>query len=267
MIKYFKEFYPKPFFDDKTQIDLNAYWVSTLIFVAEVFNKEEWKKLSLSNYNLIKNLTKDEIYHCYKDKDGVKVFLDDYAYLSQLMINFYEITGEINYLDDAKKIVQQTWNLFYDKENKILQKNPIKQNDLFVPPLDINDSNIPNGNSVFLLNCKKLEAITNDTKWQGMTKELIQSFHSFLNLKSTQMVSYIKNLDMCEELITFTFFGNIKKTKELQQFVKKNYLKSSTLIYKENPKENYLVVCKNQTCSNKIKIIEELKSVVKNYAI
>jgi uncharacterized protein YyaL (SSP411 family) len=258
---------PKPFFDDKTQIDLNAYWISTLIFVAEVFNKEEWKKLSLLNYNLIKNLTKDEIYHCYKDKDGVKVFLDDYAYLAQLMINFYETTGEINYLDDAKKIVQQTWDLFYDKENKILQKNPIKQNDLFVPPLDINDSNIPNGNSVFLLNCKKLEAITNDTKWQGMAKELIQSFHSFLNLKSTQMVSYIKNLDMCEELTTFTFFGDIKKIKELQQFVKKNYLKSSTLIYKEDPKENYLVVCKNQTCSNKIKSIEELKSVVKNYAI
>jgi len=258
---------PKPFFDDKTQIDLNAYWISTLIFVAEVFNKEEWKKLSLLNYNLIKNLTKDEIYHCYKDKDGVKVFLDDYAYLAQLMINFYETTGEINYLDDAKKIVQKTWDLFYNKENKILQKNPIKQNDLFVPPLDINDSNIPNGNSVFLLNCKKLEAITNDTKWQGMAKELIQSFHSFLNLKSTQMVSYIKNLDMCEEFTTFTFFGDIKKIKELQQFVKKNYLKSSTLIYKEDPKENYLVVCKNQTCSNKIKSIEELKSVVKNYAI
>jgi len=258
---------PKPFFDDKTQIDLNAYWISTLIFVAEVFNKEEWKKLSLSNYNLIKNLTKDEIYHCYKDKDGVKVFIDDYAYLAQLMINLYETTGEINYLNDAKKIVQQTWDLFYDKENKILQKNPIKQNDLFVPPLDINDSNIPNGNSIFLLNCKKLEAITNDTKWQGMAKELTQSFHSFLNLKSTQMASYIKNLDMCEELTTFTFFGDIKKIKELQQFVKKNYLKSSTLIYKEDPKENYIVVCKNQTCSNKIKSIEELKSVAKNYAI
>ena len=258
---------PKPFFDDKTQIDLNTYWISTLIFVAEVFNKEEWKKLSLSNYNLIKDLTKNEIYHCYKDKDGVKVFLDDYTYFAQLMINFYETTGEINYLNDTKKIVQQTWDLFYDKENKILQKNPIKQNDLFVPPLDINDSNIPNGNSVFLLNCKKLEAITSDTKWQGMAKELTESFHSFLNLKSTQMASYIKNLDMCEELTTFTFFGDIKKIKELQQFVKKNYLKSSTLIYKKDSKENYLVVCKKQTCSNKIKSIEELKSIVKNYAI
>ena len=257
----------KPFFDDKTQIDLNSYWTSTLIFVSEIFDNKDWKKISLSYYNLIKKITKEEIYHCYKDKEGVKVFLDDYAYLAQLMINLYEVTGEIDHLDSAKKVSQQTWDLFYDKKNKILQKNPIKQNDLFVPPLDINDSNIPNGNSVFLLNCKKLEAITNDTKWQGMAKELIQSFHSFLNLKSTQMTSYIKNLDMCEELTTFTFFGDIKKIKELQQFVKKNYLKSSTLIYKKDPKENYLVVCKNQTCSNKIKNIEELKSVVKNYAI
>ena len=258
---------PKPFFDDKTQIDLNAYWLSTLIFVAEVFDKEDWRKLAISNYNLIKNLTKGEIYHCYKDKDGVKVFLDDYTYLSQLMINFYEITGEYKYLTDAEKINEQTWELFYDKKNKILQKNPVKENDLFVPPLDINDSNIPNGNSIFLLNCKKLESITDDVKWKNMSKELTQSFHSYLNLQSTQMVSFIKNLNICEEFTTFTFFGDIKKIKELNEYVKKYYLKFSTLIYKDNTKENYLIVCKNQTCSNKIKSLEELKSAIKTYEI
>ena len=57
------------------------------------------------------------------------------------------------------------------------------------------------------------------------------------------------------------------KIKILHQYVKKNYLKSSTFIYKDDPKENYLIVCKNQTCSNKIKTLEELKAVVKNYAI
>ena len=93
-----------------------------------------------------------------------------------------------------------------------------------------------------------------------MTKDLMQSFHSFLNLQSTQMVSYIKNLDICEELTSFTFFGNIKKNKELHQYVKSKYLKSSVLIYKNDSKENYLIVCKNQTCSNKIKNINELKN-------
>jgi len=258
---------PQPFFDDKIQIDLNAYWLSTLIFVAEVLDKENWRKLAQSNYELIMNLTSDEVFHCYKEKIGVKVFLEDYAYLSQLMINFYEITGEINFLNDAKKTTQKTWDLFYDKDSKILQKNPTKENDLFVSPIDISDHNIPNGNSIFLMNCKKLEAITGESKWQNIVKELTQSFHSFLNLHGPQMISYIKNLDMCETLTTFTFFGNIEKCKDLHQYVKNRYLKSSVLIYKKDPKENYLVVCKNQTCSNKMKNVEELKSVVKNYAI
>ena len=56
---------------------------------------------------------------------------------------------------------------------------------------------------------------------KNMVKELKQSFHSFLNLNASQMISYIKNLDMCEELTTFTFFGDINKIKELQLFVKK----------------------------------------------
>jgi len=258
---------PMPFFDDKTQIDLNAYWVSTLIFVAEVLDNEDWRKLSKSNYQIMKKLTNDEVYHCYKDKEGVKVFLEDYAYLSQLMINLYEVSGEISFLNDAQKINQKTWDLFYDKNSKILQKNPIDENDLFVSPTDISDLNIPNGNSIFLMNCKKLEIITGEKKWQNMTKELTQSFHSFLNLHATQMTSYLKNLDMCEELTSFTFFGNIEKNKDLHEYVKSRYLKSSVIIYKEDPKDSYLVVCKNQTCSNKIKSIKDLKSVVSNYAI
>ena len=42
---------------------------------------------------------------------------------------------------------------------------------------------------------------------------------------------------------------------------------TTVLIYRNNPKENYIIVCKNQTCSDKIKSIDELKTVIENYAI
>ncbi len=256
-----------PFFDDKTQIDLNSYWLSTLSFVAEIFDIEDWRKIVENNFKIIKNLTEDKIFHCYKDKEGVSVFLEDYVYLAQLKINLYEITGKINYLNDAKENMEKTWNLFYDKNNKILQKNPVKENDLFVPPSDLNDHNIPNGNSIFLMNCKKLELITGEEKWKNINQELIQSFHSFLNLNSTQMISYIKNLNMCEESITFTFYGNFEKYKNIYKYIKSKYLKTSTLIYKEDSNDDYLIVCKNQTCSSKIKTLENFKLIEKNYAV
>ena len=233
----------------------------------KLFDKEDWRKITQKNFALITSKTKEEIFHCYKDKDGVKVFLEDYVYFSQLMINLYETTGKISYLDDAIKTMDKTWKLFYDNKNKILQKNPIKQNDLFVAPSDINDHNIPNGNSIFLMNAKKLELITGEKKWKDISDELIQSFHSFLNLHSSQIVSYIKTINICDELTTFTFFGNFEKYKNIQKYVKNKYLNSSTLIYREDPNDSYVIVCKNKTCSNKIKNLQELKSVEKDYVI
>ena len=81
------------------------------------------------------------------------------------------------------------------------------------------------------------------------------------------MVSYIKTINICDELTTFTFFGNFEKYKNIQKYVKNKYLNSSTLIYREDPNDSYVIVCKNQTCSNKIKNLQELKSVEKDYVI
>ena len=50
----------------------------------------------------------------------------------------------------------KAWDLFYNNEYKLLQKNIVKNNDLFVNPIDISDNNIPNGNSVYLIVCNKL---------------------------------------------------------------------------------------------------------------
>ena len=39
--------------------------------------------------------------------------------------------------------MDEAWDMFYDDKSKLLQKNPIKINDLFVNPIDLNDNNIP----------------------------------------------------------------------------------------------------------------------------
>ena len=44
-----------------------------------------------------------------------------------------------------------TWELFFNDEYNLLQKNITKNNDLFINPIDISDNNIPNGNSIYLI--------------------------------------------------------------------------------------------------------------------
>lgn len=256
----------KPFFDDKTQTDLNSFWITTLLHTSFVLNDETLLKKSIQMFELLEKRLSKKFFHCYESEKNSGVFLEDYAYYCQMLITLYECTSDERYLKQSEQMMNDTWALFYDEKNQILQKNPVKQNDLFVNPVDINDNNISNGNSIFLNVSQKLELITEKKEWKTKVEDLSKTFHSYINLNSTQMFSYLKYLDIVEEKITFTFFGDIKKMSDLNNFVIKKFLNSATIIYKKSDK-NHLLACKRQTCSLPIDNIDSLKEYLKKNSI
>ena len=119
--------------------------------------------------------------------------------------------------------MNEIWELFFDEKSKLLQKNQIKKNDLFVSPIDLNDNNIPNGNSIYLTLCNKLYAITDNKTWYEKIEILNKSFHQVLNSNFSQMFSFIKSLDISKETISFTFYGDPKKTEEIRHKLLKDF--------------------------------------------
>ena len=158
--------------------------------------------------------------------------------------------------------MEETWRLFFNKENNLLQKNILKSNDLFVQPLDIADSNIPNGNSIYLLICSKLSNITNNKSWAEKSDILSKSFHTFINYNFSQMFSYLKILDICEENITVSLHGKINE--ELKKEIITKFMGNISIVYKESDEEFFVVICKNQTCSKKLKDLNQINEYVKN---
>ena len=151
------------------------------------------------------------MFHCYnKNGKEIDVFLEDYVYYCLLLISVYEISKDKKSLDKCCELLDEAWKLFFNEENQVLQKNIKNSNDLFVEPIDLIDNNIPNGNSLFLLICNKLFNITEDISWKNKIEILTKSFHSSINSAYSQMFSYIKVLDICNNNITFTFFGKDK---------------------------------------------------------
>ena len=55
-------------------------------------------------------------------------------------MSYYEIEGNDKYLNILIEKMNETWELFFDQKNKLLQKNKNGDNDLFVNPIDINDN-------------------------------------------------------------------------------------------------------------------------------
>ena len=252
-----------PFFDDKVQTDLNCYWLYSNLYSSLILNDQELNTKTLSSVNLINEKLKNNIFHCYnKNKKEVDVFLEDYVYYCLLLITLYEINNDQTSLKKCEKIMEEIWSLFFNKENNLLQKNILKSNDLFVQPLDIADNNIPNGNSIYLLICSKLNNITNNKLWSEKSDILIKSFHTFINYNFSQMFSYLKTLDICEENITVTLHGKINVS--LKNEILKKFMGNVSIIYKENEKDFFVVICKNQTCSEKLKDLNQINEYVKN---
>jgi len=253
----------KPFFDSKVQTDLNCYWLYSNLYSSLILEDKDLYNKTMSSFDILNEKLKNNIFHCYnKNKNEIDVFLEDYVYYALLLISLYELNNDKKSLDKCKKIMEEVWDLFFNKDNNLLQKNINNSNDLFVNPVDIADNNIPNGNSIYLLICSKLNNITNDKNWSKKLDILSKSFNTYISFNFSQMFSYLKILDICEENITVTLHGKIDE--KLKKEILKKFMGNFSIIYKENEEEFFVVLCKNRTCSEKLKSLEQINEYITN---
>ncbi len=189
----------KPFFDDKTQLDLNCLWISSLIDANEVMPEKGYLKYAEEFFSLLeKKYIKNKIYHSYSKEI---VFIEDYAFLIKALNDLSDKTMKFKYKISAQELCKEAITKFYLNEKNIFQKNPIKNNDVFFKPIDIGDNTIPNGNAVMLINFIRL----------GMMQEaqkLCESLNGYLNVYKSHMMTSLKAID---------YFYNIKAGKNCNE--------------------------------------------------
>ena len=176
----------KPFFDDKTQLDLNCLWISALISSHEILPKKNYLKLAEEFFNKIEEKYINNTIQHSQSKEIV--FLEDYAFLINLLNDLSDKTMNFRYKNLAKKICNEAIDKFYIDEKNIFQKNKKINNDIFIKPIDIGDNTIPNGNAIMLINLVRL----------GMTErseKLAKSLNGYLNIYKNQMITALRALD------------------------------------------------------------------------
>ena len=176
----------KPFFDNKTQLDLNCLWISSLIAANEVLPDNNYLNLAEDFFLTIEEkYFKHNIQHSYSKEI---VFLEDYAFLINALNDLSEKTMNFKYRDLAKKFCSETFSKFYIKEKAIFQKNQRESNDIFFSPIDISDNTIPNGNAIMLINLLRLGMMNE-------AKVLSSSLNGYLNIYKSHMMTTLRALD------------------------------------------------------------------------
>ena len=189
----------KPFFDDKTQLDLNCLMISALVAANEILPKKKYLKLAEELFSKIeKKYIKKKIYHSYSKNI---VFIEDYAFLINSLIDLSDKTMNFKYNDLAKKLSYEAIKKFYLNDKNIFQKNPKTNDDVFFRPIDIGDNTIPNGNAIMLINFIRLGMMEE-------AKKLSESLNGYLNIYKNHMMTSLRAID---------FFNNIKKGKKCNE--------------------------------------------------
>jgi uncharacterized protein len=189
----------KPFFDDKTQLDLNCLWVSALVQASEILPKKNYLKLAEDFFCKIEEkFIKQNIQHSYSKNT---VFLEDYAFLINMLNDLFDKTMNFKYKNYAHQLSSETFRKFYLPEKDIFQKNQKDKNDIFFDPIDVSDNTIPNGNAIMLINLTRLGLINEATK-------IANSLNGYLNIYKNYMITAIRGLD---------FFKNINSVKKCNE--------------------------------------------------
>ena len=189
----------KPFFDDKTQLDLNCLMISALISANDILPNKGYLKLAEEFFLKIeKKYIEGKIHHSYS-KDIV--FIEDYAFLINAINDLSDKTMNFKYKDLAKKLSQEAISKFFIEDKKIFQKNPKNNDDIFFKPIDIGDNTIPNGNAIMLINLVRLGMMED-------AKKLSESLNGYLNIYKNHMMTSLRALD---------FFNNISSGKNCNE--------------------------------------------------
>jgi uncharacterized protein YyaL (SSP411 family) len=176
----------KPFFDDKTQLDLNCLMISALIEANEVLPNRGYLKLAEEFFCNIENkYIENKIHHSYSKNI---VFIEDYAFLIKAILDLADKTMNFKYKDLARKLCQESITKFFLEDKNIFQKNTKNNNDIFFKPIDISDNTIPNGNAIMLINLVKCGMMDD-------AKKLSISLNGYLNIYKNHMMTAIRALD------------------------------------------------------------------------
>ncbi len=189
----------KPFFDDKTQLDLNCLMISALISANKILPKNGYLKLAEELFLKVeKKYIENNIHHSYH-KDIV--FIEDYAFLINAINELFEVTMNFKYRDLARRLSLEAINKFFLDDKNIFQKNPKSNNDIFFKPIDIGDNTIPNGNAIMLINLVKLGMMDE-------AKKISNSLNGYLNIYKNHMMTALRALD---------YFNNISLGKNCNE--------------------------------------------------
>jgi hypothetical protein len=189
---------PPPLRDEKILTSWNGLMISAHAFAALVLGDDDYaRRAEKAAAFLLDNLRRDgRLLRSYKDGQARhNAYLDDYAFLTAGLIDLYEATGNLRWLNEAIALDAVLEQHYEDRENGGFFLTSNDHETLLAREKPAYDGAEPSGNSVAALNLLRLYEFTTEEKYRRRAERSLQSFETILASSPTALSEMLLALD------------------------------------------------------------------------
>ena len=268
----------KPFRDEKVLTAWNGLMLATFAEASAILDSDEYLEIAKQNADFIlENLQTDGfLLRTYKDGEAkLNAYLEDYANFADGLIELYQVSGEIKYLGEAKRLTDLMIANFWDEDAGGFFFTASNHEELLMRTKDFYDNATPSGNSVAIDLMLKLSHLVSEEKYREFAIKVLQ-------LVAPQIRRYPQAFGRVLSALEF-YFGSVKeivvlgeKGNELEKEIWRKFLPNKVLVLAQKAEENVefvpllqekkvvggkptVYVCENFICQKPVTTLEELK--------
>ena len=167
----------RPGLDHKILLGWNALMHSACSLAYRATGESAWFFLGKRNLEFMMDRFQSptgDWHHAYTDEQRQGVaFLDDRAYLIRAWIEWHSVTGEWEWLEQARKLTADVVERFSDPDSPFFYFASVEQQDLIVRKKEIYDGALPSSNAVMAENLLRLGTIFDRADWRDRAERMV----------------------------------------------------------------------------------------------
>jgi len=283
----------RPQKDDKTILSWNALSISSFVKGYRITDNELYLNTAVNAVKFIETKMKSSdgsLYRIYKNGSSkIPSYLDDYAFYINALLDLFEIKPDTQYIELAVQYTDYLTKNFWDSDDNNFYYTSDFHESLPIRNKILHDLAIPSGNSVSVSNFIRLYHITGNNDYLNFAEKMMKvsllsaaenpfSFgcllsSAYLYIKKPLEITFVSRganskKSALLDFINKAFIPNgilsiIDKSCNIESLEKYSLFQNKSLVTKNSPYgEEFVLVCKDFTCSPPITNIDDLKEVL-----
>jgi len=196
---------PMPLRDEKIITSWNGLMISAHAQAGLILGESEYtdQAVEAAQFILENLFVGNRLYRSYKDNTAKhNAYLDDYAFLIAALLDLYEATHDVKWMETAIELDGILEKHYEDKENGGFFMTSDDHEKLIAREKPGYDGALPSGNSIAILNLLRLGEFTTQSSYQKRAEKALRFFSGTLTSSP---------FALSEMLLTFDFFTDSPK--------------------------------------------------------